>query len=113
MRAVDSSGHRVIPWEIFGAGLVAACLGERMVEVGRVRVASISALEIEFALRVGCSVAYVAFEGVQTCDLTYLGAARPGEYTRILVGVHDKPVRVYIFFPPAYVVGEEVEGYFA
>jgi hypothetical protein len=79
----------------------------------RVRDAMLSALGIGFALVLCFSVAYVASERDQKADLSYFRTARAGEASKKLVKALDKPVRIYLFFPPANEVREEVESYFA
>jgi hypothetical protein len=84
-----------------------------VIDLLRVRDAMLSALGIGFALVLCFSVAYVASERDQKADLSYFRTARAGEATKKLVHALDKPVRVYLFFPPANEVREEVESYFA
>jgi hypothetical protein len=55
----------------------------------------------------------VASERDVKVDLAYFRTAKAGENTRQLVHALDKPVHVYMFFPPANDVREEVESYFA
>jgi len=79
----------------------------------RVRAAMMSGLGLAFALVFSFAVAYVAVERDVKFDLSYFRTARAGDASKNLVRALDKPVRVYLFFPPANEVCEEVESYFA
>jgi hypothetical protein len=84
-----------------------------VVDVGRVKAAILSALGVSFALVLCFAVGYVSSERDVKVDLAYFRTAKAGEATRKLVQLLDKPVKVYLFFPPANEVREEVASYFA
>jgi hypothetical protein len=84
-----------------------------VVDLGRVKAAMMSALGLSFALVFCFSVYYVASERDAKVDLAYFRTAKAGDATKQLVHALDKPVQVYLFFPPANDVREEVESYFA
>jgi hypothetical protein len=98
---------------LFGELALASMKRAPVLDFLRVRDAMLSALGIGFALVLCFSAAYVASERDHKADLSYFRTARAGEATKKLVRALDKPVRVYIFFPPANEVREEVESYFA
>jgi hypothetical protein len=79
----------------------------------RVRSAMLSGLGTSFALVFSFAVAYVAAERDKKADFSYFRTARAGESTRKLISALDKPVEIYLFFPPANEVAEEVESYFS
>lgn len=81
-------------------------------DLARVRAAMTSGLGIGFALVFVFSFAYVASERDIKKDLSYFRVAKAAESTLAIVGALDKPVQVYLFFPPANDVHEEVESYF-
>ncbi len=81
-------------------------------DLPRVRAAMTSGLGIGFALVFVFSFAYVASERDVKKDLSYFRVAKAGESTLKIVAALDKPVQVYLFFPPANEVYEEVESYF-
>jgi gliding motility-associatede transport system auxiliary component len=97
---------------LFGELSLASMKRAPVLDLLRVRDAILSALGIGFALVLCFSVAYVASERDHKADLSYFRTARAGEATKKLVRALDKPVRIYIFFPPANEVREEVESYF-
>jgi hypothetical protein len=84
-----------------------------ILDQGRVNAARNSGLGIAFALVFCFAVAYVASERDVKVDLSYFRTAKAGESTKAVVRALDKPVKVYLFFPPANEVREEVESYFA
>jgi hypothetical protein len=98
---------------LFGELSLATMKRAPILDLLRVRDAILSALGIGFALVLCFSVSYVASERDQKADLSYFRTARAGEATKKLVRALDKPVRIYLFFPPANEVREEVESYFA
>jgi putative flippase GtrA len=98
---------------LFGELSLASMHRAAVLDLLRVRDAILSALGIGFALVLSFSVAYVASERDQKVDLSYFRTARAGDATKKLVRALDKPVRIYLFFPPANEVREEIEGYFA
>lgn len=81
-------------------------------DLPRVRAAMTSGLGIGFALVFVFSFAFVASERDVKKDLSYFRVAKGGESTLKIVAALDKPVQVYLFFPPANEVHEEVESYF-
>jgi hypothetical protein len=84
-----------------------------VLDLNRVRAAMLSALGLGFALIFCFAVAYVASERDAKIDFSYFRTARAGEATKKLVRALDKPVRIYLFFPPGNETREEVESYFA
>src|SRR6185369_4685627 len=83
-----------------------------IVDLGRVRAAMMSALGTAFALVFCFAIAYVASERDIKKDFSYFRTARAGDATKNVVRALDKPVHVYLFFPPANEVREEVGSYF-
>lgn len=81
-------------------------------DLPRVQAAMTSGLGIGFALVFVFSFAFVASERDIKKDLSYFRVAKPGESTLRIVEALDKPVQIYLFFPPANDVHEEVESYF-
>lgn len=98
---------------IFGELSLATMKKAPVLDLVRVRAAMLSALGVSFALVFSFSIAWVASERDVKVDLSYFRTAKSGEATKKLVRALDKPVRVYLFFPPANEVREEVESYFA
>lgn len=74
------------------------------------------------AVRAGLSIAlagaflfvgnYVVTQHDEKVDLAYYRTARPGSATVALVGKLEAPVQVYLFFPKANDVLQQVQGYF-
>ncbi len=83
-----------------------------VLDVPRVRAAMLSALGIGFALVFCFAATYVASQRDLKIDLSYFRTARAGDATKKLVRALDRPLQVYLFFPPANEVREEVESYF-
>jgi len=81
-------------------------------DLPRVQAAMTSGLGIGFALVFVFSFAFVASERDIKKDLSYFRVAKPGESTLKIVEALDKPVQIYLFFPPANDVREEVENFF-
>jgi hypothetical protein len=79
----------------------------------RVRAAMLSGLGTALAIVFCFSVAYVTAERNLKVDLAYFRSARAGTATKKLVAALDQPVQVYLFYPPANDVGEELASYFA
>ena len=84
-----------------------------VVDTRRVRAAMLSGLGTAAAIVFCFSVAYVTAERNLKVDLAYFRSTRAGTATKALVATLDQPVQVYLFFPPANEVAEEVAGYFA
>jgi hypothetical protein len=84
-----------------------------VLDTRRVRAAMLSGLGTALALVFCFSVAYVAAERNLKVDLAYFRSTRAGTATKKLVAALDQPVQVYLFFPPANEVAEEVANYFA
>jgi hypothetical protein len=84
-----------------------------VLDTRRVRAAMLSGLGTALALVFCFSAAYVAAEHNLKADLAYFRSTRAGTATKKLVVALDQPVQVYLFFPPANEVGEEVASYFA
>jgi hypothetical protein len=84
-----------------------------VMDLNRVRAAMLSALGLGFALIFCFTASYIASERDLKVDLSYFRTARAGEATKKVVRSLDKPVKVYLFFPPANETREEVESYFA
>ena len=84
-----------------------------VLDIRRVRAATLSGLGTALALVFCFSAAYVAAERNLKVDLAYFRSTRAGTATRKLVAALDQPVQVYLFFPSANEVGEEVASYFA
>lgn len=83
-----------------------------VLDQGRVGAAMMSGLGLAFALVFCFCVSYVASERDIKADFSYFRTARAGESTKKLVRALDKTIKVYLFFPPANEVREEVESYF-
>jgi hypothetical protein len=98
---------------LFGELSLATMKRAPVLDLPRVKAAMLSALGLSFALVFCFAVSYVASERDVKADLSYFRTARAGEATRKLVRSLDKPVHIYLFFPPANEVREEVESYFA
>jgi hypothetical protein len=79
----------------------------------RVRAAMLSGLGTALAIVFCFSVAYVTAERNLKVDLAYFRSTRAGTATKKLVAALDQPVQVYLFYPPANDVGEELASYFA
>jgi hypothetical protein len=79
----------------------------------RVRAAMLSGLGTALAIVFCFSVGYVTAERNLKVDLAYSRSARAGTATKKLVAALDQPVQVYLFYPPANDVGEELASYFA
>jgi len=84
-----------------------------VLDTRRVRTAMLSGLGTALALVFCFSAAYVAAERNLKVDLAYFRSTRAGTATKKLVAALDQPVQVYLFFPPANGVAEEVANYFA
>ena len=84
-----------------------------VIDTRRVRAAMLSGLGLALAMVFCFSAAYVAAERNLKVDLAYFRSARAGTATKKLVAALDQPVQVFLFFPPANDVGEEVANYFA
>jgi len=84
-----------------------------VLDARRVRAAMFSGLGTALALVFCFCAAYVTAERNVKLDLAYFRTARPGSATKKLVAVLDQPVQVYLFFPPANEVAEELAAYFA
>jgi hypothetical protein len=84
-----------------------------VLDTRRVRAAMLSGLGTAMAIVFCFSVAYVTAERNLKVDLAYFRSARAGTATKKLVAALDQPVQVYLFFPPANEVGEQVASYFA
>jgi hypothetical protein len=97
---------------LFGELSLATMARAPVVDLGRVRAAMMSALGTAFALVFCFAIAYVTSERDAKIDFSYFRTARAGEATKKLVHALDKPVHVYLFFPPANEVREEVSSYF-
>ena len=83
-----------------------------VVDTRRVRAAMLSGLGTALALVFCFSAAYVAAERNHKVDLAYFRSTRAGTATKKLVAALDQPVQVYLFYPPANEVGEDVASYF-
>lgn len=81
-------------------------------ETARLRDALFSGLGLASALIFAFSAMYVASERDAKVDLSYFRTAKPGEATQRLVQSLTEPVVVYLFFPPANDVAEQVRAYF-
>jgi hypothetical protein len=97
---------------LFGELSLATMKRAPVLDLGRVRAAMMSALGTAFALVFCFAISYVASERDAKIDTSYFRTARAGEATKKLVHALDKPVHVYLFFPPANEVREEVSSYF-
>jgi hypothetical protein len=84
-----------------------------VIDTRRVRAAMLSGLGTALAIVFCFSVAYVTAERNLKVDLAYFRSARAGTATKKLVAALDQPVQVYLFYPPANDVGEELASYFA
>jgi hypothetical protein len=84
-----------------------------VLDTRRVRAAMLSGLGTALAIVFCFSVAYVTAERNLKVDLAYFRSARAGTATKKLVASLDQPVQVYLFYPPANDVGEELASYFA
>lgn len=84
-----------------------------VLDTRRVRAAMLSGLGTALALVFCFCAAYVAAERNLKADLAYFRSTRAGTASKTLVAALDQPVQVYLFFPPANEVGEEVASYFA
>ena len=84
-----------------------------VLDTRRVRAALLSGLGTALAIVFCFSVAYVTAERNLRLDLAYFRSARAGTATKKLVAALDQPVQVYLFYPPANEVAEEVASYFA
>ena len=84
-----------------------------VLDTRRVRAAMLSGLGTALALVFCFSAAYVTAERNLKVDLAYFRSTRAGTATKKLVAALDQPVQVYLFFPPANEVAEEVANYFA
>jgi hypothetical protein len=84
-----------------------------VIDTRRVRAALWAGLGTALALVFCFSVAYVTAERNAKLDLAYFRTARAGTSTQKLVAALDQPVQVYLFFPPANEVAEELTSYFA
>jgi hypothetical protein len=84
-----------------------------VLDARRVRAAMLSGLGTALAIVFCFSVAYVTAERNLKVDLAYFRSARAGTATKKLVAALDQPVQVYLFYPPANDVGEELASYFA
>jgi ABC-type uncharacterized transport system len=98
---------------LFGELSLAAMRRAPVVDLLRVRDAILSGLGVGLALVLCFSLSYVASERDHKLDLSYFRTARAGEATKKVVQTLDKPVHIYLFFPPANEAREEVESYFA
>ncbi len=84
-----------------------------VIDSARVRAALLSGVGTALALVFCFSLAYVTAEANVKVDLAYFRTARPGTATQKLVSTLDQPVEVFLFYPPANEVGEELASYFA
>ncbi len=84
-----------------------------LLDQGRVRAAMLSGLGLSFALVFSFAVTYVTSERDIKKDLSFFRTAKAGESTKKIVRALDKPVNIYLFFPPANEVREEVDSYFS
>jgi hypothetical protein len=84
-----------------------------LLDTARVGAALRAALGISLALVFVFSANYVASERNVKKDFSYFRMARADEATKKIVEALDAPVQVYLFFPPANEVKEEVESYFS
>ncbi len=86
------------------------------------RAESVEGRRVSEAARAGLSIAlaaaflfvgnYLATQHDSKVDLAYYRTARPGSATVALVKKLEEPVHVYLFFPKANDVLEQVQGYF-
>lgn len=83
-----------------------------LVEGGRIREALFSGLGLAFAIIFAFTTVYVFTVRDTKWDLSYFRTARPGTSTQNLVASLEEPVDVYLFFPPANDVREELRSYF-
>ncbi len=84
-----------------------------LLDQGRTRAAMLSGLGVAFALTFCFATNYVASERDVKIDLSYFRSAKAGDSTKKIVRALDKPVQIYLFFPPANEVREEVDSYFS
>lgn len=84
-----------------------------VIDSARVRAALLSGVGTSLALVFCFSMAYVTAEANKKLDLAYFRTARAGTATQKLVAALDKPVQVFLFYPPANEVAEELSSYFA
>ena len=84
-----------------------------VLDTRRVRAALLAGLGTALAIVFCFSIAYVTAERNLKVDLAYFRSTRAGTATKKLVAALDQPVQVYLFYPPANEVGEELASYFA
>lgn len=84
-----------------------------VIDSARVRAALLSGIGTSLALIFCFSMAYVTAEANKKLDLAYFRTARAGTATQKLVAALEQPVEVYLFYPPANDVAEELASYFA
>jgi len=84
-----------------------------VLDTRRVRAALLSGLGTALAAVFCFAIAYVTAERNVKVDLAYFRSTRAGTATKKLVAALDQPIQVYLFYPPANEVGEEVANYFA
>jgi hypothetical protein len=99
----------VLMVELALAGMVRSPL----IDLRRVRAASLSGLGITFALVFCFAICYVAAERNVKADLSFFRTARASQATKQLVTALAEPVEVTLFYPPGNDVAEELATYFA
>lgn len=82
------------------------------IEVGRIHAALFAGLGLGAALVFAFATMYSATQRNRKADLSYFRVARPGEATHKIVSAFSENVTVYLFFPPANEVGDQVTSYF-
>ena len=83
-----------------------------MTQPRRVRHATQMGLCIAFAVSLAFPLNYLANRHSNTYDLRQIRTTAPGEATRALVEALAEPVEIYLFFPPANDVHQELRPYF-
>lgn len=81
-------------------------------ELGRILEALFSGLGLGAVLVFAFSTMYVATQRNKKVDFSYFRTARPGEATHKIVRGLTETVTVYLFFPPANEVADQVASYF-
>jgi len=105
-----------IPWLAGTLGFLAVerslATSPTLVMPGRVREAGAGGLSVGLALAMLFPLNYLAAQYNHRWDFGYFKTARPGTSTKALVDGLEEPIDVWLFFPVASDVTEELKTYF-